>query len=223
MNSYKRNVYKTKNPPKPVKEPIIYDWYVSRVVDPGTICANINTLVYKDPNSIPVQQQDRLYSDSNLTTPFDMFGAQGGLFQLATQPVTQNDSGERIQVQLDETATVIEVQIVNCELPESTEIFASLVSLKRCNITTEYTSVFVNSEDIDELTGKVLPGGVQLFKDQFLNEPFQSSGSILLTLGGSFTSSFDNFIDISLDGNSTPDYSLKINATGIISEPLDCN
>jgi len=213
MNSYKRHVYKTKNPPKPPKPPLSVDWFRSVQVSKTEYCAPIDIQVFKDPSTFPIQVSDTLYTDVSLTTPLN---SGGGLANyLVDNAQTQNPTINVTNVTVDGSGVVTEVSTGDCDT--YTDVIITNATLSRedaCGLTRKV--VKVKNEDVNQTTGVIL-SGAQLYSAP--NVPLDTSFIF-------FTNGVDNFIGIGLDppfniGNMSV-YNMKIDSMGIVTSPILC-
>ena len=113
MNSYKRHIYKTKNPPKPQPPVIQASWFASdsQAPQPNTdYCKPIENQVFKDPNSPPIVLGDKftdnsggvLYGGSSKNNTYTISNFAQSSFALDGQTgipaITTNPSGEVIDI-----------------------------------------------------------------------------------------------------------------------------
>lgn len=214
MESFKRNIYRTsfvKKSEEPVPEPKL--WYISRGLTPTPdFCIPIDEIVYSQEQSITVGMV--LYSDTSLT---QLAISIEGNYLISSTFVGSIQPGSRTMIEVDENSTVLNIEQATCVAEDSTAVFVSPLSAKRCDEGSAFTTVYVSSSDIDSQTGQIASGGVQLYSDQLLNNTLDP-----LTLGGSFSTTIDNFVGISPNGTDPAEYSMLINISGVVIQPQDC-
>lgn len=186
MNSYKRHVYKTKNPPKPPKEVIPLDWWRSRVwasSSPEVVeCIPVDTPFYKNSMDTPLIVGEQVFDNASLTTPLPY----DGYYTYSNTEIDTNTTGiiNYMEVQ---NGVVIQLLTGSCfQQPEDTYSSIQITKMWKDSSSacadTELLTFYANDDDI--VSSNINPP-VQLYTDSLGNNEVDPSTDVGFGQAGS--------------------------------------
>lgn len=183
MNSYKRHVYKTKNPPKPPKEVIPLDWWRSRVwaVAGEVNCIPVDNTFYKNSMDTPLIVGEQVFDNVSLTIPLP-----DGYYTYSNTEINSNTTGV-INYMLVQNSTVVQLSTGNCfQQPDDTYSSIQITKMWKDSSSacadTELLTFYVNDDDI--ISSDINPP-VQLYTDSLGNNEVDPSTDVGLGQTGS--------------------------------------
>ena len=179
MNSYKRHVYKTKNPPKPPRIIVSLSWFRSRGWAASDIeCIPINIAFFKDSMNTALVVGESVFVESSLTTPL-----ANGSYSYSNTMFENNTTGT-VNYMNVQNGVVVELLTAECieETFSPIQITKMWKGAEAACTATELLTFYINDNNI---ISSDIDTPAQLFLDDNGDTPIDPSTDVGLGEAGS--------------------------------------
>lgn len=227
MSSFKRDIYKSKFPPKPVKPIPQISWYRSEPYSKGAtgvdFCKPITTPVYKNPNTIPIATTQTLYTDFQQTTPLQPVGGDS-IYNILNQPL-QNPQGQSniAAVTVNSSGFILQIQYGDCN-PQLNLVDIFITNIFRTSTEACSDLIQIHAKvDSDFIQGNVIQPGATLYTANSFNYNPQVFDVDSIGFSQAFFSR--NVLGLSTlnsDLNNYSPYTMQINSNAVVDNLTYC-